>query len=110
MTWDSVLLENTTQLFSCMLLVRPICCHTFCESARAPEHIRWVQLAAKSPSQNDDTLLTPKTSHLQALVISAARIVANSVGQQTLSFKGQALGWFILIMHGVTIVRPLSLF
>ena len=29
MTWDSVLLENTTQLFSCMLLVRPTVCHTF---------------------------------------------------------------------------------
>ena len=68
-----------------------------------------MQLAAKSPSQNDNTLLTPPKPHLQALVISAARIVANSVGQQTLSFKGQALGWFILIMHGVTIVRLLSL-
>ncbi len=43
-------------------------------------------------------------SMLLALAISAARIVANSVGKETLTFKGQALGWFILIMHGITIV------
>lgn len=43
-------------------------------------------------------------SMLLALAISAARIVANSVGKETQNFKGQAVGWFILIMHAITIV------
>lgn len=43
-------------------------------------------------------------SMLLALAISAARIVSNSVGKETQNFKGQAVGWFILIMHAITIV------
>jgi hypothetical protein len=43
-------------------------------------------------------------SMLLALAISAARIVSNSVGKEALNFKGQAVGWFILIMHAITIV------
>lgn len=44
-------------------------------------------------------------SMLLAFAISLARIIANSVGRDSRLFKGQALGWFIFLMHVVTIVR-----